>query len=664
MQRFEVFAGRRKLILPALLCLAILSVFWPLTHHDFVAYDDDIYVTDNPNVQQGLSWRSLGWALTTTHAGNWHPLTWLSHMADCQAFGLNPAAHHSVNLLLHLGNTSLLFWLLANMTAAPWLSALVAALFALHPLHVESVAWVAERKDLLSTLLFLLTLLAWVHYTRQPVWKRYWPVLTLFVAGLMAKPMLVTLPFVLLLLDFWPLRRLQTDNPVAAGRLLWEKIPLCLLSVVSSVVTVLAQHSAGAVQTLQDISAWGRLSNVLISYTRYLQKTIWPTRLAVFYPHPGNSLTGLQVAGATLLLAAISALAVATLRRRPYLLAGWLWYLGTLVPVIGIVQVGAQAMADRYSYIPLIGLFVALSWTLADLSVPGRLRWTIALLSVLALLALAALARIQVSTWRNSQTLFDHAIQVVPNNYVAHNNLGFLLAQQGLLDSAIAHYRTALHDWPRYADAHNNLGAALAAQGKNQEAMQHYVAALQIRPDYVESAVNIGIELASRGESTRAIEQFGEALRSSPQNAKAHYNLALVLAGQGKFVDAVGHYRAALRLRPSYAQAHINLGVALAALGNLDEAVTHYREALRLKPDSFDARINLGIELARQGDLNAAIEQFSQAVRLNPDSAQAHFNLAHAYLLAHNRAAALQEYQALVPLNPALSQQLEGLLGQ
>ncbi|MBI3939494.1 MAG: tetratricopeptide repeat protein [Acidobacteria bacterium] len=658
----------RLLTIPILLLIPLLG-FAQVISHDFVLYDDNMNVTGNRQVQEGLSGAGLRWALTTTHGANWHPLTWLSHMLDCQLFGLNPGGHHLTSLLFHLANTVLLFLVLTQTTGALGRSAIVALLFAIHPLHVESVAWVAERKDVLSTFFWMLTLLAYTAYARRPSPGRYLRVAVAFVAGLMSKPMLVTLPFVLLLLDYWPLGRYSLHaapfgrQSWTAWKLIREKIPLFVLSAISSFITIAAQRSWGAVQTLEDLSLGARLANVIVSYAKYAQKMTWPAKLAAFYPHPGHSIPLWQVGVALLLLLCATAFILRAAARVPYLAVGWFWYLGTLVPVIGFVQVGGQAMADRYSYVPLIGLFIILAWgatQLVEKRVYGRamLRASAGVL----ISALAVCTWFQVGYWRDTATLFDHAIRAVPDNYLAYNNLGYLLAQEGRLDEAIAQYSEALKIRPRYVHAHNNIGAALAAKGRVDEAMEHYAAALQIRPGQTEAHVNVGIELASRGNVNEAIAQFALALRFDPNDAKAHYNLGLVLAGQGRSEEAIAHYLAALRSKPDYAEAHMNLGVALAQAGRLEEAFTHYAQALQLRPGYVDAHINLGIELAGLGKMNEALQHFAEAVRLNPNSSEAHFNLGKAYLYLHNPSRALEHYQVLTQLNPTAAAELKKVM--
>jgi len=547
----------RRAVVAAVLVAALLAVFWPVLTFDFVGYDDESYVTLNRHVQAGLTSEGFVWAWTSFHAANWHPLTWLSHMLDHQVWGAWAAGHHLSSLLLHAANTVLLFLLLARATGAAGKSIVVAALFAIHPLHVESVAWVAERKDVLSTLLWLLTIGAWLRYTRAPGIARYLFVVVGMALGLTAKPMLVTLPFTLLLLDYWPLDRFAADR--RSGRrlleLVVEKTPLLLLSVVSSVVTLTAQREALA--TFQTHPLFVRLGNAVVAYAAYLWKTLWPAGLAVHYPHPRESLAGWQVATALLVLTAISVAALRLRRRAPYLLTGWLWYLGTLVPVIGLVQVGKQAMADRYTYVPLIGIFVIVVWGVPDLLESIRLPvgWTargrrrlVAVAAVLALVLLGAAAHRQVGYWRSAAALFERAAAVTRDNSVAFNALGLLMAREGRMEEAIERYGRALAVNPDFPEALNNLGGAHAAMGDTDRAIEYYRRALQQRPEYAEALNNLGTALGGQGSPEAAAEQFRGAIAARPDYAKAHANLAAALHFLGDHEGAWREVELARRL--------------------------------------------------------------------------------------------------------------------
>jgi len=529
------------------LLVAVLAVFWPLQDHGFVNFDDGTYICNNSQVRNGLTWHGLVWAVTTTHANFWHPLTWLSHMLDCELYGLNPAGHHLTNLLVHMANALLLFLVFQRMTHAIWKSAFVAALFALHPLHVESVAWASERKDVLSTLFWILTMGAYVSYVKAPSAKRYLLVLVCFVLGLMAKPMLVTLPFVLLLLDYWPLSRCRWPfKPLAHAQrpeienfnhvkvqgkgvthLLLEKGPLLVLAVAFSLVAFLAQEHGGATKSFASFPMNIRVANALLSYVGYMGKMLWPENLAVFYPHPGITVTMWQAALAGLFLVGLSVLTIRLAKGQPYLLVGWLWYLGTLVPVIGLIQVGDHAMADRYTYVPLIGLFIVMAWGVPDILArwPYR-RAALATLTAGLLAAIMICSRLQVRYWQDSITLFQHTLCVDPDNPTAHTNLGVAFAGQGEVEKAIWHYAEALRIEPNYLEARINLGGALAGQGKLEEAIAHYLEALRIKPDFADAHYNLGNALSRRGRLADAIAHYSEAVRIKPDDAEAHNNLS------------------------------------------------------------------------------------------------------------------------------------------
>jgi tetratricopeptide (TPR) repeat protein len=515
-----------------------LFTYWSVRKYEFVDYDDDRYITANPRIQQGLTLKNAAWAFTAMEVANWHPLTWLSHMADCQLYGLHPSGHHLTNLLMHLVNVLLLFHVLQLMTRARWPSAMVAALFAVHPLNVESVAWIAERKNVLSTLFWLTTMWAYAYYARRPGWKRYLLVAGSFVLGLMSKPMLVTLPCVLLLLDYWPLGRLraraledeaadqtpdQTDQRPSLDdlrsnafrrtffRLLLEKAPLFLLAAASSAITMKAQLMDGALGA-KMLTTGARLSNALVSYLSYIYQMVWPTRLAVLYPHPGETLPRWQGITAALALICITILVIRGSRRFPYLVVGWLWYLGTLVPVIGVVQVGSQAMADRYAYVPLIGLFIIIAWGMKDLTraLPFRSYW-LAAASALVLIALTMTTRRQLSYWQNSITLFEQTLKVTDNNAIAHNNLGAVLVRKGRLDEGLMHLYEAVRLNPDYGTAYDNIAVTLYQQAnllmqdesRAEEAMALYRRALELKPTFTEAQQHLDLLLEKSQQKKR-----------------------------------------------------------------------------------------------------------------------------------------------------------------
>ena len=606
----------RALSHPALISLLLaastLAVFWPVVHCDFLNYDDPDYFTANPHVQTGLTPANVAWAFTTEPASNWHPLTWLSLMLDVELSGSGPARPHFTNLLFHTANTILLFLLLRSLTAAAWRSALVAALFALHPLHVESVAWVSERKDMLSAFFGLLALWAYARYAQSVTSDNrlvtatevtsqlgasraarhtalfYVLALGFFALGLMSKPMLVTLPFLMLLLDWWPLKRISDFRfPVLhLKHLLLEKIPFFALSAVSCVVTFIAQQKGGAVVTLVKIPAGVRFENALISYARYLGKTFWPVSLASPYPLPGHWPV-LPVLLAFALFAGLCAAAVSFRKKFPFAFTGWFWFAGALVPVIGLIQVGNAALADRYSYLPLIGVFVVLVWGAGEAVASWRLpRPAVAAIALLLLLATAWRTRDQIGCWQNSGTLFTHTLAVTENNYVAENNLGTWLSKNGRIPEAMDRFRRSLQIQPDNPDALFNLGNAFARLGNWDEAIANYQRTLQTAPPQADLLVNLGFALAARKQFAAAVTNFEAALKLDPDSADAYNDLATVEFFEHRFDEAARHYREALRLTPDDPRIYANLGDALVHLGQIPDAVRCYQEALRLKPGS------------------------------------------------------------------------------
>jgi tetratricopeptide (TPR) repeat protein len=587
---YKKASNYKMFIIYLALAATTLAVFWQVQQFEFTNYDDDDYVTENVYVMQGLTAESIKWAFTTPHGHTsyWHPLTWLSHMLDCQLFALDAGWHHLTNLLLHIANTLLLFIIFKRMTNTIWRSAFIAAAFALHPLHVESVAWIAERKDVLSTLFWMLTVAGYLNHVKHPAPIRYLITLLAFAMGLMTKPMIVTLPFLLLLLDYWPLERFQKDRRVLF-KLILEKVPLFILSAISSTVTFVVQQKIGAVSNVDLVPLSVRLNNSLISYVKYIGKMFWPTKLAVFYPldmHIDGQLI-LQSVVAFVLLLTISIFVIYLAGKHKYLLTGWLWYLGVLVPVIGLIQAGAQSHADRYTYIPLTGLFIIITWGLPELL--DKLRFPKLLTTTLAvavLLLLSICSQSQLGYWRNSITLFEHTLKATnANNYVAHNNLGIALKKEGKLNEAIAHYQQALRASPDYADAYNNLGVAHQLQGKLEEAIGHFRSAIELEPDYAKAHNNLGIVFAMQGKFTEAMHHLQRAIQIRPDYAEAYSNIGNTLGSQGKFDEAIGYFNKALQLRPNYSEAHFNLGKTLQSQGKFTEALNQYRRALITKPD-------------------------------------------------------------------------------
>lgn len=520
----------RLIAIGLVLTLGTLALYWPVTHHDFIALDDNLYVTANPQVQAGLTWAGGQWALTNTFASNWHPLTWLSHMMDCQMFGLKPAGHHLVNVIFHIANVLLLFAWLNRTTGAFWRSALVAALFAWHPLHVESVAWVAERKDVLSAFFWLLTLLAYTRYVKKPGASAYLLTLFLFACGLMAKPMVVTLPFVLLLADFWPLNRLSfADFRVKRfWQLTLEKLPFLALAIAASCVNFIAQKAGGATWSADAMPLHVRIANALVSYVRYLSKTFWPADLAVIYPYQNHWPLWFVLAAAALLLV-WSATVILRARKNPFLFFGWFYFVGTLVPTIGLVQVGPQAMADRYSYLPSIGLFLLIVWGAHELlsKQPHRKEFT-ALMGTAALAACLIVTSFQLAHWQNSLKLFLHTVEVTTDNYTADAYLGSELEAVGLNAAALPLFFESVRIAPTFPIGQWNLGMALLRQGRAAEASEHLAVAAKLVPTDPVIHCYYGKALAAAGKLDEAKRQFTEALRIKPDYSEAKNSLAAI----------------------------------------------------------------------------------------------------------------------------------------
>jgi protein O-mannosyl-transferase len=592
---------RLDIAIGAALAVVTLAVYGQVIHHQFIHLDDDLYISNNPMVSKGLTVEGIKWAFTTFHAANWHPLTWLSHMLDSQLFGLDAGKHLLVNVLIHVFNTLLLYAIVRRTTGKLWAGAMVAALFALHPLHVESVAWAAERKDTLSIFFGLLAILAYVRYAESVSGKRFAPVAISLALGLMAKPMLVTLPFVLLLLDYWPLKRLRwhpseslATLPKALLPLIREKLLLFALVAVSMLLTYMAQSCGGAVRALVDQPLSMRIGNALIAYAKYFMLTFWPVDLGVYYPYSPANLPGWQMVLAFLLLTCITLIAVRQAAKLPYLLVGWLWFLGTLVPVIGLVQVGGQAMADRYHYLPSIGLFIALVFIAGDFVERKRLpRPALATGAALLLLLMGVRTSVQVGLWRDSVTLFTHTLSVTSDNLVMEYNLGHVLGRQGKSDEALKHFAEAIRINPNFYDAPFNMGVTLAAQGRFVEAINYYEQALRIQPNSGKAHMEKALALAKQGKLADALPSFYQALELLPNDADVRTNLGLALLHQGKIEEAIGQLNEALRLNPNSAEAHNNMGLALLAQGKAQQSIVHFSTALRLKPQMALAQENL-----------------------------------------------------------------------
>ncbi len=661
-------ASRRVFLISLVLIAATAAVYAPVRNYEFVEVDDPAYVSENPAVSGGLTRQGIVWAFTTGHAANWHPLTWLSHMADVQLFGMSPGRHHLTSLMLHIANAVLLFLLLVWMTGAAGRSAFVAGLFALHPLHVESVAWVAERKDVLSTLFWLLATGAYVAYARAPRRGRYLVLILLFALGLMAKPMLVTLPFVFLLLDVWPLgraargsgdRNLRGWRRFSSGWIVWrplvlEKVPLIALAAVSGAVTIWMQRAGGAVAELQKIPLSLRVENALVCYVAYIGKMLWPARLAVLYPIP-TALSAWQVVGAAFLLAGLTVAAVRLARRRPYVAVGWFWYLGTLVPVIGLIQVGLQAMADRYSYAPLIGIFIILAWGIPDaLSRWPLWRRVLPAFAVLAVLACAIITRRQTGYWENGSTLWAHELEAVLGMDESHAQevLASVFHNRGAKDEAPGRGSPSVSPGSDAGEVEYNQGLAMARAGRIDEAVTHFAEAVRLQPGFADARMNLGRALASLGNAGEARAQFSEAVRLAPDSAEAHHDLGLSLLRLGRIDEAVESLAAAVRLNPGYAEAQGDLGFALSIRGESGPAIEHLTEAVRLKPDFAEAHNNLGTALVRERRSGEALPHFAEAVRLKPDFELARRNLGISLAGAGRIDEAISQFREVLRINP------------
>lgn len=664
-----------------LLALITFLVYWPAQNHPFVNYDDGAYVIENPKVRAGLTWPGVEWAFTSLDNSNWHPVTWMSHMLDCSIFGLRAGDHHLVSAGIHAANAVLLFVLLLRLTGAFWQSALVAALFAWHPLRVESVAWVAERKDVLSGFFALLSLIAYTRYAQERLKTQqpganiksaikfrgpaldYILALLMFALGLMAKPMLVTLPFVFLLLDYWPLRRAVSGASTFSrwARLAAEKWPFFLLSAASCAVTIIAQQRAYSIAPLTQVPLPFRLENAVVSYGNYILKSICPINLAVLYPLPkAISWVALLASGGVLI--GISWAAWRLRRRYPFLWIGWLWFLGMLVPVIGLVQVGAQAMADRYTYLPSIGLAIGIVFGVGELS--ARFKWSPGIPAMAAGLALAGClfaSAQQLSYWRNSEALFTHALSVTKNNSIAYRDLGNVYMQQGRLDDAIDSYHSALDINETDAATHSNLGSALLRHGQVNEAISQLTEAVHEMPRFAEAQYNLANALLNKGNLAEAVDHYRTALDVEPQYEEAHDNLGTVLLMQGHLNEALGHFQTAAAIEPKDAKAQGNLAVALIRTGRVDEGMAHFKKAVELRPGDPKVHNNLGKALLQQGKVDQARLEFGRTLELDPNNAEAESNIGAALLREGKPAeaiAALDKAVTLAPNNAAARESL------
>ena len=614
-----------------LLVIATFIAYMQVLKYGFItSFDDTEYLTSNWNIKAGLTKESIVWAFSTSYASNWHPVTWLSHMLDYEFYGLEPFGHHLTSLLFHIINTLLLFGVLLKMTGALWRSGLVAVLFALHPLNVESVAWVSERKNVLSTFFLLLTLWAYIKYVDKKNARNYLLVVLFLALGLMSKPMLVTLPFVLLLLDFWPLKRFGEVRP---ARLIFEKVPLFILLIGSCVATFIAQKSGGAIRFSEFSSLYFRIANALVSYFEYLRSMLWPSGLSVFYPHPGNALPIWKPLACTIVLVVVTIWVVKEIRRAPYLAVGWFWYLGTLVPVIGIVQVGEQAMADRYTYVPLIGIFIAIAWSLPEQIKTGKEK-LLPILSGIVISLLITLTWIQVSHWKNSITLFKHAINVTDTKYLGvatiHAFLGDAYHREGELDIAISEFKKSLDLDPVNLYGLNNLAATLAEQGNLKEGLIYAQKLARFQPDYTPGLITMGNILEETGKLDQAQIYYEQVLKRDSDSFENYLNLANILYRKGDLEDAIPHYKKVIILNPNLLEAHYNLGNIFGQLGQPIDAKKEFEQAIRCDEKQPMPHYGLGLIQLQTGNYLKAIEAFEQALSLNPKFEQARHFLAQA----------------------------------
>lgn len=659
--------SKKKQIITIYLLLAVVTLlaFWQIHDCDFINFDDPEYVTENSHVLKGITADGIRWAFMSGHASNWHPLTWISHMLDVQFFGLNPHWHHLMNLLFHIANTLLLFFVLHRMTKVLWPSVVVAALFALHPLHVESVAWVSERKDVLSAFFWMLTLNAYVSYVASPNRWRYLIVLLFFGLGLMAKPMLVTLPFVLLLLDYWPLRRFgRTESALAQKNsewitirsLIWEKVPFFVLAFLSSIVTFVVQQKGGMIQSLQSFPFEVRLQNALISYITYMVKTIWPTHLAFLYPYPSHQQLW-HVLGAVLVFVSITIFVIRAAKNSPYLTVGWFWYVGTLVPVIGFIQLALQARADRYTYLPHIGLFIMAAWGIPELIGKWRYRGqALFALSIGFLVFFFIVTVNQLKYWKNSFTLYDHTIKITDSNFLAYGNRGYAYASAGDYQQAIADYDRSITINPNIMMVHFNRGYANYKLGNYKQSIMDYEKAIEIVPGSSLSYFHLALTYEKLGNEKEAIKNYDKAIEITPESPLAYFNRGNAYAAFGQTKRAIEDYGKAIGIDPQYVQAYLNQGCSYHDLGNDKQAIMNYNRAIEIDPHNAEIYYNRAISYAKLGNVKQAIADDTRAIELNPKFAQAYYNRGNAYKALNDQRHAIMDYTTAIEINSKFAQ--------
>ncbi len=679
-----------KIVVCVFLVISTFVVYAQVRDHKLLNYDDHVYVTKYFNGKSGLTKENVEWAFTHSHYGAWIPITSLSYMLDYEFYGLHPKGYLFTNLFFHIANALLLFIILLRMTGSLWPSAFVAVVFALHPINVESVAWIAQRKNVLSTLFWLLTMWAYVLYVEKRDIKRYVLVILFFALGLMSKTMLVTLPFVLFLLDFWPLARfklertgesfknLKQNKPISPGasalRLILEKLPLLILSVLASVRQVSETsafnnctslmlgkqyiNDSACIAAPDLFSLQARFTNGMFSYLDYLGKMVWPKGLAAFYPHPGDTLSVWKGVLCGMVLVGLTIIAIRLVKRAPYFAVGWFWYLGTLVPVIGIFKtIGAHGMADRYVYVPLMGVFIIIAWGLLDIFAEWRYKKKVfSLLAGVLIPTLMVTTWVQVSHWKNSVTIFKHAINVTdnknPNLALIHNTLGMVFLSMGKAEEAVSHYKMAIELKPDLAIAYTNLGIARLSTGKTEEAISHYKKAIKVKPDHASGYYNLGIALSALGKTEEAISHYKTAIKLRPDYVEPRNNIGLILEEHGKTHEAISYYKTAIKLKPGYAAAYSNLGNALFTQKKIKEAISYHKTAIKLRPDFVPAHINLGNALFALGKTEEAISHYKKAIKLNPNFAIANSNLGNALFALGKTEEAISHYKKAIKLNP------------
>ena len=608
------------------------SLYFQVHQFEFVGFDDNEYVYENPHVTSGINFENIRWALTAFHSNNWHPLTWISHMVDCRIFGLNPGWHHLVNLFFHISNSVLLFIIFRRMSGRLWQSAFVAAVFAVHPLHVESVAWVSERKDVLSTFFGLLTILSYAWYVGKQNFKRYSLVISFFILGLLSKPMLVTLPFVLLLLDYWPLRRFHFQKEAEGSRQnffnikhinIIEKIPLFVIAAASSIMTFFAQKAGAVMVSLAFIPIETRVANAITSYVSYIVRLFVPLNLSCIYPHPLVISWEKLLLSVTLLMI-ISAFAIKNIKKAPYFIVGWLWFLGTLVPVIGLVQVGMQSMADRYMYIPSIGLLLIISWGASEIiqkkKAAKKVSETVAIIGIILMVIISWK---QIAYWENSEKLFKRALQVTDNNYIAHHKLGAYFSTQGREENAIKNYLKSIQIDPGFHDSYFNLGLLYYHQGEMEKAVSNLLKAAAIKPDYADTYSILGAAFFQKKDYEKAEENYLKEVKIAPDRIDANFNVGAVYLCLDKIDEAIAFFKKTIDLRPDFVNGYHYLGLSFDKKGQGEKALEYYQIALGIKPDSMKIRFLVAKKMMEQKKFAKAADQYSSILRLNPNNANA-----------------------------------------